>query len=202
MTTYTDRPPLTPPQDAVAPVRHPGAPAPGTLIDPHYEHCFGCGPQQPHGLHLAATAGPGVEVFAGFTVGPAHQGGPGLAHGGVLVAAMDDALGTLNWLLHTASVTARLETDFVRPVPVGATLHIHTWVDAVAGRKIYCRGEGRLEGPDGPLAISARALFVQVELDHFTTHGRPEDIKAAMENPDLFKRARAFEVPKSFKVSP
>jgi acyl-CoA thioesterase FadM len=112
----------------------------------------------------------------------------------VLVTAMDEALGTLNWLLHTASVTARLETDFVRPVPVGATLSIHAWVDAVVRRKIYCRAEGRLDGPEGPLAISARALFVQVQLDHFVNHGRPEDIKAVMDNPDVFKRARAFEV--------
>ena len=133
-------------------------------------------------------------MLAEFTVAPGHQGGPGLAHGGVLVTAMDEALGTLNWLLHTASVTARLETDFVRPVPVGSTLSIHAWVDAVVGRKIYCRAEGRLEGPDGPPAISARALFVQVRLDHFVTHGRPEDIKAVMDNPDIFKRARAFEV--------
>jgi acyl-coenzyme A thioesterase PaaI-like protein len=194
VTTHPPRPPLAPPQDAVAPVRHPEAPAPGTLIDPHYEHCFGCGPQQPYGLHLAATAGDGVEVLAEFTVGAAHQGGPGLAHGGILVSAMDEALGTLNWLLHTASVTARLETDFVRPVPVDATLWIHARVDAVAGRKIFCSGEGRLDGPEGPLAIAARALFLQVDLEHFTTHGRPEDIKAAMENPDVFKRARAFEV--------
>jgi acyl-coenzyme A thioesterase PaaI-like protein len=194
VTTHTTRPSLTPPQDAVAPVRHPEAPAPGTLIEPHYEHCFGCGPQQPQGLHLAATAGDGVEVLAEFTVGPAHQGGPGLAHGGVLVSALDETLGTLNWLLHTASVTARLETDFVRPVPVDGTLYLRARVDAVAGRKIYCSAEGRLEGPDGPLAISARALFLQVDLEHFTTHGRPEDIAAALENPDVFKRARAFEV--------
>jgi acyl-coenzyme A thioesterase PaaI-like protein len=194
VSTETSRSALTPPAGATAPVRHPEAPAPGVMIDSHYEHCFGCGPKQPHGLHLASRAGEGVEVFAEFTVGPAHQGGPGLAHGGVLVTAMDDALGTLNWLLHFSSVTARMETDFRRPVPVGETMYIHTWVDAVAGRKIYCRGEGRLGAPDGPLAITARALFIRVKMEHFTTHGRPEDIKAAMENPDVFKRARAFEV--------
>ena len=188
------RPSLTPPPGSTAPVRHPEAPAPGVLIEPHYEHCFGCGPTQPHGLHLVARAGDGVDVFAEFTVGAAHQGGPGLAHGGVLVTALDESLGTLNWLLHTASVTARLETDFRRPVPVGSTLYIHARADAVRGRKIYCSAEGRLDGPDGQLAVAARALFIQVTLDHFTTHGRPEEIKAALDNPDLFKRARAFEV--------
>lgn len=192
--TDAARPSLTPPPEAVPPVRHPEAPAPGELIGSHYDFCFACGPAQPSGLHLAARAGEGVEIFAEFTVAPAHQGGPGLAHGGVLVTAMDDALGTLNWMLHTASVTARLETDFRRPVPVDSTLYLHTWVEAVAGRKIYSRGEARLNGPDGPVALTAQALFIQVPIAHFIDHGRPEDIKAAMDNPDLHKRARAFEV--------
>lgn len=188
------RPATTPPPDAQPPVRHPEAPAPGTLLGSHYDHCFGCGPQQAHGLQLETRVGEGVEVTAEFTVKAVHQGGPGLAHGGVLVSAMDEALGSLNWILHTASVTARLETDFVRPVPVDSVLHIHARVTGVQGRKIYCAAEGRLGGAEGPVAIRAQALFIQVRLEHFTTHGRPEDIKAAMENPDVLKRARAFEV--------
>src|SRR5690348_278492 len=102
------RPATTPPPDAQPPVRHPEAPAPGTLLGSHYDHCFGCGPQQVNGLQLEARAGEGVEVTAEFTVKPVHQGGPGLAHGGVLMSAMDEAMGSLNWILHTASVTGRL----------------------------------------------------------------------------------------------
>ncbi|WP_377269005.1 PaaI family thioesterase [Peterkaempfera sp. SMS 1(5)a] len=188
------RPATTPPPDAQPPVRHPEAPAPGTSLGSHYDHCFGCGPQQVNGLQLEARAGEGVEVTAEFTVKPVHQGGPGLAHGGVLMSAMDEAMGSLNWILHTASVTGRLETDFVRPVPVDTVLHIHAEVTGVDGRKIYCAAEGRLGGPEGPVAIRAQALFIQVQLEHFTTHGRPQEIKAALENPDLFKRVRAFEV--------
>lgn len=69
-------PALQPPADAVAPVRHPDAPAPGELLGAHYEHCFGCGGGQPHGLHLEARAGEGVTIAAEFTVRPAHQGRP------------------------------------------------------------------------------------------------------------------------------
>jgi acyl-coenzyme A thioesterase PaaI-like protein len=140
------------------------------------------------------VAGEGLDVTATFTVKPSHQGGPGLAHGGVLTTAMDETLGTLNWLLHTAAVTGRLETDFVRPVPVDAELHIRAWVTGVHGRKIYSAGEGRIGGPDGPVAIRAQALFIEVKLEHFTTHGRPEDIDKALADPDILKRARAFEV--------
>lgn len=185
---------LQPPADAGKPIRHPDAPAPGELLGAHYEHCFGCGPGQPHGLYLAARAGEGVSLTAEFTVRPAHQGAPGLAHGGVLAAALDETLGSLNWLLRTIAVTGRLETDFVRPVPVGATLFLAAEVTAVAGRKIYSTATGRVGGPDGPVAVRADALFIEVKVDHFIDHGRREEIQAAMNDPDQIRRTRAFEV--------
>ncbi|MFG3044040.1 PaaI family thioesterase [Streptomyces sp. NPDC048241] len=185
---------LQPPADATPPVRHPDAPEPGELLGAHYEHCFGCGPGQPHGLHLEARAGDGVSLTAEFTVQPAHQGAPGLAHGGVLATALDETLGSLNWLLRTIAVTGRLETDFVAPVPVGTVLHLQAEVTAVAGRKIYSRATGRIGGPEGPVAVRAEALFVEVKVDHFTEHGREQEIQAAMSDPDQIRRSRAFEV--------
>ncbi|MGW0844340.1 PaaI family thioesterase [Streptomyces sp. NPDC002787] len=185
---------LQPPADATAPVRHPEAPAPGELLGAHYGQCFGCGDQQPHGLHLEARAGEGVTLTAEFTVRTAHQGAPGLAHGGVLASALDETLGSLTWLLRTIAVTGRLETDFVRPVPVDTVLHLRAEATAVAGRKIYATAEGRIGGPDGPLAVRADALFIEVEVDHFIDHGREKEIQAAMNDPDQVRRARAFEV--------
>ncbi|MCW7947212.1 thioesterase [Streptomyces hygroscopicus] len=185
---------LTPPADAVAPVRHPEAPAPGEPLGSHYGQCFGCGEDQPHGLHLQARAGEGVSIAAEFTVRPAHQGAPGLAHGGVLATALDETLGSLNWLLRTIAVTGRLETDFVRPVPVGTVLYLEAEVTAVAGRKIYSRATGRIGGPDGPVAVRAEALFIEVKVDHFIDNGRPQEIQAAMSDPDRLRRSRAFEV--------
>ncbi|MGW4029276.1 PaaI family thioesterase [Streptomyces sp. NPDC004838] len=185
---------LIPPPDAVRPVRHPDAPAPGELLGAHYEHCFGCGENQPHGLQLQARAGDGVSITAEFTVKPAHQGAPGLAHGGVLATALDETLGSLNWLLRTIAVTGRLETDFVRPVPVGTVLFLEAEVDAVAGRKIYCGAVGRIGGPGGPVAVRANALFIEVKVDHFIDNGRPEEIRATMADPDEIRRVRAFEV--------
>jgi acyl-coenzyme A thioesterase PaaI-like protein len=185
---------LAPPPDARPPERHPDAPEPGTRLGSHYDQCFGCGGAQPHGLHLNATAGEGVAVTAEFTVRPAHQGAPGLAHGGVLAAALDETLGSLSWLLRTIMVTARLQTDYVRPVPVGAALHLSARCTGVSGRKVYATGEGRLGGPDGPVAVRADALFVGVGTEHFTEHGRKEEIDAVISDPDQVRAARAFEV--------
>lgn len=176
------------------PARHADAPAPGEALGDHYVECFGCGAAQPHGLHLAVRAGEGVAVSAEFTVKPEHQGAPGLAHGGVLASALDETMGSLNWLMQVITVTGRLETDFVRPVPVGTTLHLDARAVARKGRKIYSTGTGRIGGPDGPVAMRADALFIEVKVEHFIDNGRDEEIKAAMADPDQVRRARAFEV--------
>ncbi|MEU6736041.1 PaaI family thioesterase [Streptomyces physcomitrii] len=185
---------LTPPSYAVVPDRHPEAPAPGELLGSHYGQCFGCGTGQPHGLHLEARAGEGLRVSAEFTVREVHQGAPGLAHGGVLATALDETLGSLNWLLRAIAVTGRLETDFKLPVPVGSVLHLEAEIKAVAGRKIYSTATGRIGGPEGPVAVRADALFIQVKVEHFIDNGRSEEINAAMNDPDQVRRARAFEV--------
>ena len=171
--------PTEPPDDASAPVRHPDAPAPGELIASHYALCFACGADHPAGLHMRLYADEGVSVRAELDVGEHHQGAPGLAHGGLLAAAFDEVLGALNWLVRHPAVTVRLETDFRRPVPVGTQLHLLARIRAVSGRKVYTHGEGRLGSPGGELAVTAAAVFVQVPLEHFTTHGRAADVRAA-----------------------
>lgn len=182
----SDRPrsvlPTSPPSDAVLPLRSPNAPAPGTPIPSHYRWCFGCGSEHPTGLHMQITARDGLAVSGVFTVSEHHQGAPGLAHGGLLTAAVDEILGSLNWLLAGPAVTGRLECDFRRPVPVGSQLHIDAEVVGVKGRKVFTRAVGRLDSPDGPLAISAAALFIQVPLQHFVDNGAAEHVQKAIED--------------------
>jgi len=161
-----------PPVRTEPPVRHPDAPPPGQPLGPHYAQCFACGEEQPTGLQMRTVAGEGMRGLATFTVTEAHQGAPGLAHGGLLACAFDEALGTVvGYLLRRPAVTGRLETDFVRPVPVGATLYIDAGLDGIAGRKVYVSATGRLDAENGPIAVRARAVFVKVRLEHFTTHG-------------------------------
>lgn len=143
-------------------------------MGPHYAGCYGCGPEQPHGLRLAVTVGEGVSVTARLTLTDDHQGAPGLAHGGVIAAAFDEALGALLWVLRQPAVTGRLTTSYLLPVPVGAVLHLGAECTGVSGRKIFAAGDARLGGPTGPLAARAEALFIAVPIEHFTSHGRAE----------------------------
>ncbi|MEU5877125.1 PaaI family thioesterase [Spirillospora sp. NPDC047279] len=163
----------TPPPGAAVP--EPSADAVDLRIeDPmlaEYDGCFGCGDQASDGIRLKRTGYDGSAVDSEFLVAEAHQGAPGLAHGGVLAAALDEALGTSAWTLGRRYVTGRLETDYLAPVPVGSTVHLRTWCTGVEGRKAYFEGEGRIGGPDGPLAVRAAALFIEVPPEHFTRNG-------------------------------
>jgi acyl-coenzyme A thioesterase PaaI-like protein len=187
----------TPPEGAIIPDRHPKAPEIGTKIPSHFGHCFGCGELHPTGLHLVAHAGAGADLTAEFTVTENHQGAPGLAHGGLLSLAFDEALGKLMWLIRAPAVTARLETDFLKPVPIGTTIHITARITGQVNRKVYTAAEGRLGGADGEIAVKAAALFVVVPMSHFLENAPKEYLEHIRKTPEIL----AFVDPE-FEINP
>jgi acyl-coenzyme A thioesterase PaaI-like protein len=134
----------------------------------HYDRCFGCGRDHPTGLHLEMWGlDYELRVRGSFTVTEHHQGAPGLAHGGVISAAVDEGMGYLLWLVGSPAVTARLEVDFRLPVPVGSRLELEARVDRQEERKIWASLHGRVEDE---VAVEAQALYVMVGLEHFAPH--------------------------------
>ena len=186
-----------PPADAQIPDRHPKAPPSGTQIPSHFGHCFGCGELHPTGLHLVAHVGDGQDLTAVFTVTEDHQGAPGLAHGGLLSLAFDEALGKLMWLIRAPAVTARLETDFLLPVPIGSELHIRAWITGQVNRKVYVSAEGHLDSLDGPVAVKSSALFIIVPMKHFLENAPKAYIDHVTAHPELL----AFVDP-DFEINP
>ena len=187
----------TPPAGAKIPDRHPKAPEIGTKIPSHFGHCFGCGELHPTGLHLVAHAGAAADLTAEFTVTENHQGAPGLAHGGLLSLAFDEALGKLMWLIRSPAVTARLEPDVLKPGPMGTTLFITARITGQVNRKVYTEAEGRLGGPDGDIAVKAAALFVIVPMSHFLENAPKEYLEHIAKTPEIL----AFVDPE-FEINP
>jgi acyl-coenzyme A thioesterase PaaI-like protein len=181
------------PANAAVPERHADAPVPGTLLGSHNPDCYGCGASHPAGLHLTAYSGEGMTVNAKFTVTEMHQGAPGLAHGGLLSCAFDEALGKLMWLVRQPAVTGKLETSFLAPVPVGTTLFIKSEIMGQDGRKIYCRAEGRIGSNEGKLAVEAAAIFVIVPMEHFIANA-PEGFRDVLAGRKDLSIATEFEI--------
>ena len=183
------------PPDAVMPERHPKAPAAKSQIPSHFGHCFGCGELHITGLHFTAIAGENLDLTGNFTVTENHQGAPGLAHGGLLSLAFDEALGKLMWLVREPAVTGKLETSFLAPVPVGSTLFINAEITGQEGRKIYTRAEGRIGSDNGVLAGEAAAIFIIVPMEHFIKHAS-EEFKGAL------KERRDLSIDTEFEINP
>jgi acyl-coenzyme A thioesterase PaaI-like protein len=111
------------------------------LVDPHqHPMCFGCGVDNPAGLHGAFVIR-GGEVFGTMTVTETMVGAPGRLHGGITMAFLDEGLGLVT-LQHAAdAMTASLTVDLRAPVYVSAVLTQRAWVERREGRKWFLRAE-------------------------------------------------------------
>lgn len=125
--------------------------------------CFGCGPENERGLQLECRL-EGDLVVADLELVPWQGGGPGVAHGGILAAFLDELMGHVAVAHRLPAVTARFEIDYLRPVPIGRVIRGEAWLARVDGRKLLIEGEGRVGGD--PL-IEARSLYMSVGLEHF-----------------------------------
>jgi acyl-coenzyme A thioesterase PaaI-like protein len=141
-------------------------------IPPHHDSsCWGCG-DNPNGIRLPLPDREGLtEYEARFLFDERHQGGPGIVHGGLVSAALDEACGLLATWHRFPSVTARIFVRYRRPVPINRELLVRSWVTGSHSRRVHIDGELR-EG--GELLAEARAAFLHVPLEHFlqTPEGR------------------------------
>lgn len=118
------------------------------------------------GLRLRVVGDVRNGIEAEVTIVPAHQGAPGLTHGGVLATAMDEAMALAIWrMLNRPYVTARLETSYLVPVPLGTLLRITATCTALHGRKAYTEANARTAGSGGPVLVHATALWVAPDLE-------------------------------------
>jgi hypothetical protein len=101
------------------------------------------------------------------------------------------------WLLRAPAVTARLETDFIKPVPMGSKLFITAEITGQVNRKVYCSAVGRLNSPDGDIAVRAAALYVIVPMTHFLQNAPADYLQAIAKTPEVL----AFVDP-NFDINP
>ena len=121
---------------------------------------------------MAQPTEAGADAYeSDVTFGVHHQGGPGIAHGGIVGAALDEACGLLATWHRFPTVTARFAIRFRRPAPINRPLRVSARVTSDRGRRIEIVGELR-DGEE--LLAEAEGTFLHVPLEHFlaTPEGR------------------------------
>ena len=136
---------------------------------PNSSMCFICGVQNPIGLHLHIyETGPGT-VESNYTAPEHFQGYPGVLHGGIVSAIIDELSGRAHMgsdpLAPRFMFTAKLDIKYRRNVPIGRPLRI-------IGRAGRTRGKaaeswaGIYDAESNELLAEGSALHIDVPADH------------------------------------
>jgi len=131
---------------------------------PGSRHCFVCGRQNPFGLKLDfyedAELG---QVVSQFLVPETYQGYPGVVHGGIVAAILDEVSGRavlMGGSDDNLMATLRLTVRYRQPTPAETQLTAVGWVERDGGVGVRVAGEIRL--PDGTVTAECQALIADV----------------------------------------
>jgi len=127
---------------------------------PNSRMCFVCGMQNPIGLKAFFYQDEEGRVVAHFTGKEEHQGYPGVMHGGIVTALLDEVIGRVAIAQDLWAVTAKLEVRFRRPVPLGQPLTLVGEMTRLRSRTLEAHGEIRLE--DGTVAVEAEGVYIRL----------------------------------------
>jgi uncharacterized protein (TIGR00369 family) len=129
---------------------------------PNSEMCFVCGRSNPVGLYMHFHDDGDCEVISEYTVPAHYQGYPGIVHGGVVAAMLDEVVARVSMIgdHHHFMMSVRLQVLYRHPVPVETPL-------IVVGRILRLRGrlgkaEGKIVLPDGTVACESQMSIADV----------------------------------------
>lgn len=122
-------------------------------------NCFACGPSNPIGMHLHFDRATDAEgVLARVTLAPHYQGWRGIAHGGIVMALLDEAMAHAAGFAGHRGVTATVNVRFRKPVPLEQPIVVRgrvTWQ-----RRNVLGVEGNVFDGNGTLLAHAEGSFV------------------------------------------
>ena len=126
-----------------------------------YQRCFVCGQRNPYGLHLVFRLDR-ETIVADFQPREEHQGFPGVIHGGIVAAILDEALGRTSLLGNSQewTMTGRLEIRYRRYVPYGPLLRVRATLAEERKRMLQASGVLTLAGNESVVLAEAHGTFL------------------------------------------
>ena len=133
------------------------------LLGKKSSQCYVCGAENAMGLRVRFGRHGAQGSRGCYTARAEHAGWDGVLHGGVIFALMDEAFGWSLFFQDIASVTARVETRFHRPVPVGERLVVTAEILKQRRCLFEAHAEVRSDGPDDALFAEATATMYLID---------------------------------------
>ena len=135
-----------------------------------YQRCFVCGQRNPFGLHLVFRLDNNT-VVADFQPREEHQGFPGVIHGGIVAAVLDEALGRTSLLGNNQewNMTGRLEVRYRRYVPYGPLLRVRATLDSERRSALQASGVLTLADDESVVLAEGHGTFLPLSPDTVNT---------------------------------
>ncbi len=125
--------------------------------------CFVCGRENPAGLKLEFYEDREADqVRAEITIPDEYQGYPGIVHGGIVSAILDEVSGRAVMLQEgddRLMATLRMTVQFRRPTPTETPLTAVGWVKQVGG--VGAKAAGQICLPDGTVTADCESLLAE-----------------------------------------
>lgn len=132
---------------------------------PNSRMCFACGLENPFGLHLHFYDNSVDEVVTRFTITSPHQGYPGIAHGGIVAAILDEVGGRAIMIGDPMRFfsTVKMEARYRQPVRVEVPLE-------AVGRLVKLRGRfatthAEIRSAESAVLTEADCLYALISSD-------------------------------------
>lgn len=129
---------------------------------PTSDWCFICGRLNPKGLKLKFYDNGENEVYTETTLTDEYQGYPGIAHGGIVAAILDETVGRVAMIgnHHHFMFSVTLQVKYRHPVPLHTPLRFIGRIAHLRGRLGRAVGECFL--PDGTLAAESHMTLADI----------------------------------------
>ena len=136
-----------------------------TFRQPNSNYCFVCGRDNPRGLYMTFWDDGEGKVWSEHVIPDIYQGYPGIVHGGVQSAILDEIIGRVSLIgdPHHFMVAAKMEVRFRQPVPTDTLLRVEAQLEFIRGGRGRARGEIVL--PNGSVGSEASLLLVDLPED-------------------------------------
>lgn len=132
------------------------------IKQPNAANCFVCGLENPAGLKLVFYETGPDEVMARYTPPRQFEGYPGVLHGGIVAAILDEVGGRVVMIgdQEHFMLTAKMDIKYRRPTPVGQPLTVSGRLLKRRGRLAVAHAEIRL--PDGSVTAEAELTLADL----------------------------------------
>jgi len=126
------------------------------------EACFVCGKKNERSLKAQFYTLEDESVAGFVTVGPEYVSYPGVTHGGIVAALLDEVAGRAQMAADKGRIAMTVEMNVKYKCPVTPDTKLLLYGRVIANGPKICLAEGRIYLPDGSLAASSEGKYYKL----------------------------------------